>query len=1348
MTIGLGGVGREYVLSQADFGFDPAIAYDSISSIEATAFTEVSGVCVQRPTLFEQRETFRTAVASHLKERAKYWRTIFPHGSEFSAPTELAELLDPANHPGQVTDTSSSDERDAIENHVIENSIPQWPAVSEMVYALTGSLENPTEFIAGKMDEVSRKLACGDIDDSSVQEMTEVLLLDQLAQLTLKASYGDETAEIGGKTVSLRNVLWQWAELPANQKDVTGFYLGYENVVKAVQLANVIDSNFKGIDALVRAFGDNAPTTFIELKLKYQEARSAIDHWQVDRAMAIVSGEIPELAWKADGTLALMELNREEKELKQASLYAGLALTTAITIATAEAIPAGPFYFLVTRGLLTARTAQVLWSLSTLGLTYGLFEAANQLSPNPQPKDAVDYTLDFVTIVLLVGAIRGPAFLKNILRSEKSLVPFGKVAASGVGLEKLGLLYGVFTGIDALRYGIKEGDPLKALQLDALIKRGIVIGVATMTSMAMEPFRKFVYQATFNKIFYEPAMAQARLFEDLLAKSDAYRRGVISGPKVAQQLLKEWNTFWEGHRQFVTDVSRSLSRSVPDGYLAQVSEWQAMSARLLKQTDALADSAGRADLALPFAGADQVLFDGVGAGFAKALAPMEVDTPLLPGVISGNGGNVPDFPYQFGADFGGGIAWPLATLTGDGLLAAGRSGPTGGKVVQGWMDRNSGTIKGITDQLKPDGNGAIPATQLHDLTRALLDRVPITDDVRLQFARTGVDPLVPLFGDIGAQLVFNTFVPEGATVVGNRTTVRVYAPDVKAIHVVVRNGKTVELRRDMHGNFTGVISATAGADYMLLVTTNGNQTKLTIPDPMSRQQSDPDGDVYSWSRIFDPSSFEWGSAHHVPRRLTDMVIYKLHPGIFTREGTFASLMEGEGWERLQQLRAMGVNTIELFPVNEFAGTANWGYDGVMPMAVDASYGTPADLQQLVRKLHEAGFSVVFDVVLNHQGPEGNWFGNLAGNRMSTVNTDWGSALELAGRDQHGNPISERQPAVRQNLSLVTALVGMYVRDFGGDGLRLDMSGYIADPAVKGWGENKGVLRVIGKEARRLNPSSVVIGEDGRIDYLGANLVKDTGMDTSWLFPYQHVLSQFLGARTYYDGRLITVSDVLKIMQTGVFLANGADMSPGVVFLASHDEVGNHGGVRFSRLMPPDKYRMGLGILFTSRGTPMIFSGDEYGSTRPFPFFRDLRGQLNPDQKADGLQKFAAAKLEGPDELTEQQRQTMQLTADLSKLRESHPSLRSEDPNSVQPMWVHDELGVLTLARKAGDDMLVVTINPSDRDYSGNPAIGGDWEVVINTQDPKYGGSFPIGATTPGHFGAPPRSVVIFRKKTP
>jgi maltooligosyltrehalose trehalohydrolase len=333
-----------------------------------------------------------------------------------------------------------------------------------------------------------------------------------------------------------------------------------------------------------------------------------------------------------------------------------------------------------------------------------------------------------------------------------------------------------------------------------------------------------------------------------------------------------------------------------------------------------------------------------------------------------------------------------------------------------------------------------------------------------------------------------------------------------------------------------------------------------------------------------------------------LIIYELHVGTFTSQGTFDAVIP-----RLEVLRELGVTAIELMPVAQFPGTRGWGYDGVHPYAVQNNYGGPAGLQRLVDACHRVGLGVILDVVLNHLGPEGNYLAEFGPYFTERYHTPWGQAINY---DDRGSD------AVRD---FFVRSIRQWVRDFRVDGLRLDAVHAIFDQSPKH------ILREIkeaaDEEANLAGRTVHVIAESNQNDVRLLDLPErgGYGLDAVWSDDFHHSVHTLLtGERVMYFADFGDPEDLAKSLnQTFVYdgcysvyrgrrhgaPAAGYSTDRFVVSIQNHDQVGNRpAGDRLSALVRPAAQRLAAGLLLFSPHIPLLFMGEEYGETRPFPFF--------------------------------------------------------------------------------------------------------------------------------------------------
>jgi maltooligosyltrehalose trehalohydrolase len=426
--------------------------------------------------------------------------------------------------------------------------------------------------------------------------------------------------------------------------------------------------------------------------------------------------------------------------------------------------------------------------------------------------------------------------------------------------------------------------------------------------------------------------------------------------------------------------------------------------------------------------------------------------------------------------------------------------------------------------------------------------------------------------------------PLGPRLVEGGAEFGVWAPRVRSLAVRL-GGRTVPLEREDRGVWRGrVEGARAGDDYLLVL--DGERER---PDPRSRFQ--PHG-VHGPSRLVDlgprPAPF-------APPALRELVFYELHCGTFTPEGTFDAAIG-----RLGHLAGLGVTAVEVMPVAAFPGDRGWGYDGVALYAVHAAYGGPAAFRRFVDACHAAGLAVVLDVVYNHLGPDGNHLAEFGPYFSDTASTDWGPAVNLDG------PGSD---FVRE---FVLDNAEQWVAGYGVDGLRLDAVQALFDRS------SVHILEALATRVHAARPGAVVVAES---DLHQPLLVTGYGVDAAWADDLHHALHVALTGETsgWYQGfqGLDTVS---KALETGwVFTGQynphldrrlgrdpvGLGGERFVVCSQNHDQVGNRPfGERLAALAGPELDAVASVLVACSPFLPLLFHGQEWGTTRPFLYFTD------------------------------------------------------------------------------------------------------------------------------------------------
>lgn len=434
----------------------------------------------------------------------------------------------------------------------------------------------------------------------------------------------------------------------------------------------------------------------------------------------------------------------------------------------------------------------------------------------------------------------------------------------------------------------------------------------------------------------------------------------------------------------------------------------------------------------------------------------------------------------------------------------------------------------------------------------------------------------------------------GATPVADGIHFRVWAPSATSMEVELIDSCSLRTPLQRDGEyFRGVVPATTGDCYWYWL-----DGTLRRPDPASRCQ--PEG-VHGPSRILDPV-FAWNDREWRGNVLDEYIFYELHTGAFTPEGTFDAAIE-----RLDYLNELGVTAVELMPVAQFPGNRNWGYDGVFPFAPQMSYGGATGLKRLVDACHQKGLAVILDVVYNHLGPEGNYlhaFGPYFTNRYQTP---WGDAVNFDG------PFSD---GVRH---FFIANACHWVSEYHLDGLRLDAVHGIYDFSARHILAE--LASAVHSLAGELGRPAYVIAES---DLNDSRLVIDAGqggfgLDAQWSDDFHHALHTLLtGERDGYYQDFGEFSQMVTAFRDG-FVYNGnysrfrqrshgspsAHLPPDrfLVSMQNHDQVGNRArGDRLAEQLRPEQLRLAAATVLLSPYLPLLFMGEDYGETSPFPYF--------------------------------------------------------------------------------------------------------------------------------------------------
>jgi maltooligosyltrehalose trehalohydrolase len=510
---------------------------------------------------------------------------------------------------------------------------------------------------------------------------------------------------------------------------------------------------------------------------------------------------------------------------------------------------------------------------------------------------------------------------------------------------------------------------------------------------------------------------------------------------------------------------------------------------------------------------------------------------------------------------------------------------------------------------------------------------------------------------------------------GDTAEFRVWAPNLTslAVRILGEDSRTIPMTRSSKSElfeFVATVDHISEATDYFYVLGDGRER----PDPVSRWQ--PSG-VHGPSRVVDPASFHWSDQGWTGIPLKDFILYELHTGTFTREGTFESVIP-----RLPYLRDLGITAIEIMPVAQVPGNRNWGYDGASLYAPQSSYGGPTSLKKLVDACHQHGLAVVLDVVYNHLGPEGNYLPEFAPCFTDTHHTPWGKAINFDGPESDG---------VRRFI-IDNALY--WLTEFHVDGLRLDAIHGIYD---------FGALHVLDElsdafhsQARLLKRQAWLIAESDLEDVRIINPRSQGGyaLDAQWHDDFHHALYALLtGQREGFLMDFGALGELSKSIGEGFVFdwkysryrqrhhGSSSQGRPGeqfVGFIQNHDQIANTSrGKRLSSLVSAGEQKLAAVLTLCSPFLPLLFMGEEYGETAPFLYFtsfedtdlatavregrkRELGSHYSESDFADpqDVSTFEKCKLDWSKTAISPHAEILRLYRDLISLRKQHPSLRN------------------------------------------------------------------------------------------
>jgi maltooligosyltrehalose trehalohydrolase len=562
-----------------------------------------------------------------------------------------------------------------------------------------------------------------------------------------------------------------------------------------------------------------------------------------------------------------------------------------------------------------------------------------------------------------------------------------------------------------------------------------------------------------------------------------------------------------------------------------------------------------------------------------------------------------------------------------------------------------------------------------------------------------------------------------------------FAPRVQ-VHIMAPQEHVLPLDKDERGyHQTTASNIKPGSLYLYQL--NGQKER---PDPASRFQ--PQG-VHGPSQVTDPR-FPWQDSRWSGLPLQEFIIYEIHVGTFSPEGTFAAVIP-----YLDELKGLGITAIELMPVAQFPGNRNWGYDSVYPFAVQDSYGGPEGLKRLVNACHQKGLAIVLDVIYNHLGPEGNYIADFGPYFTDRYRTPWGAALNFDG------PYSDE---VRR-FFIENAVY--WLTEFHIDALRLDALHAILD--ISSYPFLEELALAFHEQAAGMKRQAYLIAESAAND---ARLIKPGeiggyNLDALWNDDFHHSLHALLtDEQTGYYQDFGRLQHLAKAFQEG-FVYSGqyscywqrkhgvsSQDIPAhrfVVFAQNHDQVGNRMlSERLSQLVPFEALKLAAGVVLLSPFLPLLFMGEEYGETAPFPYFishsepglveavrkgrRDefaafqWQGELPDPQSQD---TFLSAKLNHHLKDEGQHRVLLESYRELIRLRKETPALAYLSKDNTE-VWGDESARLLLIRRWKGNNEAVILFNFSDNQVSiPLPVPAGRWEKSFDSAEERWQGKGSI-----------------------
>lgn len=611
--------------------------------------------------------------------------------------------------------------------------------------------------------------------------------------------------------------------------------------------------------------------------------------------------------------------------------------------------------------------------------------------------------------------------------------------------------------------------------------------------------------------------------------------------------------------------------------------------------------------------------------------------------------------------------------------------------------------------------------------------------------------------------------PIGAEVIEGGTHFRVWAPRRKKVEVVIEGGAqeavaVAELYAEAGGYFSGAVSDVGdGALYRFRLDGEG----VLYPDPASRFQ--PDG-PHGPSQVVDPRLFTWSDTKWRGVALKGRILYEMHIGTFTPEGTWGAAMR-----ELPELADLGITVLEIMPIADFPGRFGWGYDGVDLFAPTRLYGTPDNGRAFIDRAHALGLGVILDVVYNHFGPDGNYLRQFSTDYFTDrYACEWGEAVNFDG--ENAGPVRE----------FFIANAGYWIEEFHFDGLRLDATQAIFDTTP-----GRHILTEITRTVREKagGRATIVVAEDEQ-QQVNKALPQESGglgLDGLWNDDFHHSALVALTGHNdaYYTDYLGTPQEFISAVKWGYLFqgqhykwqkqrrgtpAFGLSPAAFVIYLENHDQVANSGlGLRCYALASLGNYRAMTALLLLSPNTPMLFQGQEFATSSPFLYFADHTeelGALVKKGRFDFLAQFLNLATEDMHALLDcpgdpatfekskinfeervKNKPVYDMHRDLIRLRKTDPVFSAQDAGGVDGAVLTHTAFVLRYFSGDRDRLLLINFGRDVRlEPAPEPLLAPPenkvWKILWSSEDPRYGGSGTAPPETEQGWRIPGQTAVV------